>query len=142
MFFRLFFIFLLYQQVEIAIEQMDKKSTPLEKYIHLHTIQDSDETLYYAILAKHTKKVCIICYLLVNNFLRLVCRRLHYVRMYCNLPIPYVLRQRFSLALYRQLSYFLYAHRLCPLFTPRQWVRHARNGVASTDTHLEACTSA
>ena len=41
-------------KLEIAMEQLRKKSSPLEKYIYLHTIQDSDETLFYAILVNHT----------------------------------------------------------------------------------------
>ena len=36
------------------MEQLALKTSPLEKYIFLHTIQDSDETLFYAILINHT----------------------------------------------------------------------------------------
>jgi malate dehydrogenase (oxaloacetate-decarboxylating)(NADP+) len=36
------------------MEQLRKKATPLERYIFLHTIQDSDETLFYKILTDHT----------------------------------------------------------------------------------------
>jgi hypothetical protein len=46
-------------KVEVAMEQLRKKTSPLEKYIHLHTIQDSDETLYYAILMSHTTEVMV-----------------------------------------------------------------------------------
>ena len=38
------------------------KSSPLEKYIFLHTIQDSDETLYYAALVHHTTEVMPFVY--------------------------------------------------------------------------------
>lgn len=49
-------------KVEVAMEQLRKKTSPLEKYIHLHTIQDSDETLYYAILSSYTTEVMPIVY--------------------------------------------------------------------------------
>lgn len=49
-------------KVEIAMEQLSLKSSPIEKYIFLHTIMDSDETLYYAILIKHTSKVMPFVY--------------------------------------------------------------------------------
>jgi malate dehydrogenase (oxaloacetate-decarboxylating)(NADP+) len=49
-------------KVEIAMRQLHRKSNPLEKYIFLHTIQDSDETLFYAILTKHTKEAMPIVY--------------------------------------------------------------------------------
>lgn len=49
-------------KVEIAMEQLRKKSSPLEKYIFLHTIQDSDETLFYAILTQHLKETMPIVY--------------------------------------------------------------------------------
>jgi hypothetical protein len=39
----------------IALEQFFKKSSPIDKYIFLHTIQDSDETLFYSILINHIK---------------------------------------------------------------------------------------
>ncbi len=41
-------------KVAIAMEQFHKKSSPMEKYTFLHTIQDSDETLFYSILVNHT----------------------------------------------------------------------------------------
>lgn len=43
-------------KVENAMEQFNKKANPLEKYIYLHTIQDADETLFYAILVKYTQE--------------------------------------------------------------------------------------
>lgn len=49
-------------KVDIAMTQLRKKSSPLEKYIFLHTIQDSDETLFYAILTKHTSEAMPLVY--------------------------------------------------------------------------------
>jgi malate dehydrogenase (oxaloacetate-decarboxylating)(NADP+) len=49
-------------KVEIAMGQLRKKSSPIEKYNFLHTIQDSDETLFYAILAKYTKETMPLVY--------------------------------------------------------------------------------
>jgi len=49
-------------KVEIAMEQFAKKTSPLEKYIFLHTIQDSDETLFYAILSRNTFAVLPFVY--------------------------------------------------------------------------------
>lgn len=46
--------FTLDQKVENAMEQLMTKPTDLDKYIYLHTIHDADETLYFAILTKHT----------------------------------------------------------------------------------------
>jgi malate dehydrogenase (oxaloacetate-decarboxylating)(NADP+) len=46
-----------HRRVATAMEQLRKKANPLEKYIFLHTIQDSDETLYYRILTDHTAEV-------------------------------------------------------------------------------------
>ena len=42
--------------------QLRKKSTPLDKYIFLHTIQDSDEHLFYAILAAYTSETMPLVY--------------------------------------------------------------------------------
>jgi malate dehydrogenase (oxaloacetate-decarboxylating)(NADP+) len=50
------------QKVEIAVDQLRKKSSPLEKFIFLHTIQDSDETLFYAILTQYTDETMPIVY--------------------------------------------------------------------------------
>ena len=41
----------------MSMEQLHKKTSPLEKYIYLHTIQDSDETLFYAMLVAHTAEI-------------------------------------------------------------------------------------
>ena len=46
--------FTLDEKVNVAMTQLRLKSSPLEKYIFLHTIQDSDETLFYALLLRHT----------------------------------------------------------------------------------------
>ena len=45
------------QKVEMTLEQFRKKTSPLEKYIYLHTIQDADETLFFAVLVKYTEEV-------------------------------------------------------------------------------------
>jgi hypothetical protein len=37
--------FTLDMKVEIAMQELRKKTSPIEKYTYLHTIQDSDETL-------------------------------------------------------------------------------------------------
>jgi hypothetical protein len=50
------------QKVQLSVEQLRKKSSPLEKYNYLHTIQDSDETLFYAILGEHTKETMPLVY--------------------------------------------------------------------------------
>lgn len=42
------------QKVENAMSQLKLRKTDLDKYIYLHTIMDSDETLYYSILCRHT----------------------------------------------------------------------------------------
>lgn len=47
---------------KIAMAQFNKKTSPLEKYIFLHTIQDSDETLFYDILINHTEEAMPIVY--------------------------------------------------------------------------------
>lgn len=49
-------------KVKIAMEQLRSKTSPLEKYIYLHTIQDSDETLFYAILTHHTTETMPLVY--------------------------------------------------------------------------------
>jgi len=49
-------------RIQIAMTQLDKKSSALEKYIFLHTIQDADETLFYAILSKHTRTTMPLVY--------------------------------------------------------------------------------
>jgi malate dehydrogenase (oxaloacetate-decarboxylating)(NADP+) len=49
-------------KVELAMNQLRLKVNPLEKYIYLHTIQDSDETLFYAILGKYTAETMPLVY--------------------------------------------------------------------------------
>ena len=50
-------------KVIVTMELLRSKATPLDKYILLQTIQDSDETLYYALLTRHTTE----CMPLVNQ---------------------------------------------------------------------------
>mmetsp|Transcript_235 Transcript_235/g.418 ORF Transcript_235/g.418 Transcript_235/m.418 type:complete len:569 (+) Transcript_235:71-1777(+) len=49
-------------KVENAITELRKKTSPLEKYIYLHTIQDNDETLYHACVMKHLIEVMPFVY--------------------------------------------------------------------------------
>ena len=49
-------------KLENLMNQLRKKTSPLEKYIYLHTIQDGDETLYYAALCKHTAEIMPFVY--------------------------------------------------------------------------------
>jgi malate dehydrogenase (oxaloacetate-decarboxylating)(NADP+) len=49
-------------KVQLSMENLRKKTSPLEKYLYLHGIQDSDETLFYAILAKHTHETMPLVY--------------------------------------------------------------------------------
>ena len=53
--------------VERCMEQLRSKSTGLEKYIYLASIQDVSERLYYAILVKHTAEVMPIVYTLCEH---------------------------------------------------------------------------
>ncbi len=46
--------FSLSKRVDHAMEQLAKKETDLDKYVYLHTLQDSDESLFYSILSTHT----------------------------------------------------------------------------------------
>eukprot|EP00605_Chrysophyceae_sp_TOSAG23-4_P002586 GSChrysophyteH1.ASY1.ANO1.2856.1 assembled CDS len=54
--------FTLDQKVELAMEQLMQKPTDLDKYVYLHTIHDADETLFFAILAKHTYRTLPFVY--------------------------------------------------------------------------------
>ena len=54
--------FSLDEKVNVAMTQLRLKSSPLEKYIFLHTIQDSDETLFYALLLRHTAETMPLVY--------------------------------------------------------------------------------
>lgn len=49
-------------KVELVIEQVRSKVSPLEKYIYMQTIQDSDETLYFAALSRHLTELMPIVY--------------------------------------------------------------------------------
>jgi len=48
--------------VKRCMENLRLKSSNLEKYLYLQSIQDVDETLYYAILIQHTAEVMPIVY--------------------------------------------------------------------------------
>lgn len=41
-------------QVEVTIQEFRRKSTPLDKYVFLQSLQDVHSTLYYAVLSRHT----------------------------------------------------------------------------------------
>ena len=49
-------------KVDNLMTQLRKRSSPIEKYIYLHTIQDAEETLYYAALCKHTAEIMPFVY--------------------------------------------------------------------------------
>jgi malate dehydrogenase (oxaloacetate-decarboxylating)(NADP+) len=49
-------------KVDVAMAELRSKSTGLEKYIFLHTIQDSDETLYHACINRHLIEVMPFVY--------------------------------------------------------------------------------
>lgn len=49
-------------KTQIAMEQLNKKTSPIEKYNFLHTIQDSDETLFYSCLINHTAETMPFVY--------------------------------------------------------------------------------
>jgi hypothetical protein len=44
-------------RVNIAMNNLRNKALPLDKYIYLHSIQDSDEQLFYCILHAYTSEV-------------------------------------------------------------------------------------
>jgi len=48
--------------VQRCMEQLRSKTSPMEQYIYLATIQDVSERLYYAILVKHTAEIMPIVY--------------------------------------------------------------------------------
>lgn len=49
-------------QVQRAIGEIRSKSTNLEKYIYMQTLQDTNERLYYAVLTRHTAELLPIVY--------------------------------------------------------------------------------
>jgi len=49
-------------QIERLMQQLRKKSSDLEKYIYLQTVQDTDEGLYYAALCTHTYELMPLVY--------------------------------------------------------------------------------
>jgi malate dehydrogenase (oxaloacetate-decarboxylating)(NADP+) len=49
-------------KVEASMKQIRNKTENLDKYLFLQSIQDTDETLYFAILTKHTKEVMPLVY--------------------------------------------------------------------------------
>ena len=49
-------------KLQLTMEQLRAKTSPLEKYIFLHTIQDADETLFYKVLTSHTAEVMPFVY--------------------------------------------------------------------------------
>lgn len=49
-------------KVALVIEQVRSKVSPIEKYIYMQTLQDSDETLYFAALTKHIIELMPIVY--------------------------------------------------------------------------------
>nr|AIT70121.1 malic enzyme [Sargassum integerrimum] len=49
-------------QVELTVQEMRRKSTPLEKYVFLQSLQDVHSTLYYAVLSRHTYEVMPFVY--------------------------------------------------------------------------------
>ena len=54
--------------VQRCMENLRSKTSPLEKYIYLATIQDVSERLYYAILVRHTAEVMPIVYTPTGTF--------------------------------------------------------------------------
>ena len=49
-------------KVSLVMEQVRSKATPLERYSYMQTVQDSDETLYFASLLAHLKELMPIVY--------------------------------------------------------------------------------
>ena len=49
-------------KVLAAMTQFRQQIRPIDKYTYLHTLQDTDETLYYALLTQHTVEVLPFVY--------------------------------------------------------------------------------
>ena len=49
-------------QTERAMQELRRKGRPLEKYIFMQTMQDTNETLYYRMLVQHTAELLPIVY--------------------------------------------------------------------------------
>jgi len=50
------------EQLERVYEGFSKRSTPIAKYMHLRTLQDRNETLFYALISKHVEEMTPIIY--------------------------------------------------------------------------------
>lgn len=49
-------------KIKEAMNQFNEKTTPIDKYTFLHTIQDTDETLFYALLEAHLEELVPFVY--------------------------------------------------------------------------------
>nr|AIT70115.1 malic enzyme [Ishige okamurae] len=49
-------------QVQVTMEEFRRKSSPLDKYIFLQSLQDTHSTLYYAVLSGHTHETMPFVY--------------------------------------------------------------------------------
>lgn len=49
-------------QMSRVLSQLRGKSTPLEKYIYLQSLQDTNEQLYYRLLVQHTMELMPLVY--------------------------------------------------------------------------------
>lgn len=55
-------IFTMEEQVARVIENFNKKQTDLERYIHLASLQDRNETLFYRVVMEHLEEMMPIVY--------------------------------------------------------------------------------
>jgi hypothetical protein len=49
-------------ETERAMQELRRKGRPIEKYIFMQTMQDTNETLYYRMLVEHTAELLPIVY--------------------------------------------------------------------------------
>ena len=49
-------------KVALVMEQVRAKASPIERYIYMQTLQDSDETLYFAALSAHLAELMPVVY--------------------------------------------------------------------------------